>query len=403
MAGSLHGVAYFPSDPGELTIVGADGIILRTTNSGATWVQQTSYTNNVLRGIAVTRSSRVAAGAGDNIRRSTNSGASWSIVTTGYTLRDVCTVPGTQEAWAVGDGATTLSSIFFYSSDGGINWETRFNLGVESFSAVQFLDSQRGYLGSSSLGYVYRTTDGGLSWINTSTPPPMVRVFDLAFNDSITGHAVGASGLNGRISYTTNGGTDWIGQTPGSIPFLRGIDFFSTDPAERTVVGDSGVIFGTTNLGQTWTQRISGTTQDLKRAAYGSASNVYAVGDAGTIIRSSDSGTTWSSQSSGTTTTLNDVAFISSDTGFVVGNNGLILATTTGGVVSVEDSYTVSYIPEEFVLEQNYPNPFNPATTIKYQLGNDGFVSLKVFNALGEEVAELVNQFQKAGSYRFDF
>jgi len=54
-------------------------------------------------------------------------------------------------------------------------------------------------------------------------------------------------------------------------------------------------------------------------------------------------------------------------------------------------------------LQQNYPNPFNPSTTIKYQLGNDGFVSLKVFNALGEEVAELVNQFQKAGSYSVVF
>jgi hypothetical protein len=54
-------------------------------------------------------------------------------------------------------------------------------------------------------------------------------------------------------------------------------------------------------------------------------------------------------------------------------------------------------------LEQNYPNPFNPATTIKYQLGNDGFVTLKVFNSLGEEVAELVNQFQKGGSYQLTF
>jgi len=54
-------------------------------------------------------------------------------------------------------------------------------------------------------------------------------------------------------------------------------------------------------------------------------------------------------------------------------------------------------------LEQNYPNPFNPATTIKYQLGNDGFVNLKVFNALGEEVAELVNEFQKGGGYQLTF
>ena len=55
------------------------------------------------------------------------------------------------------------------------------------------------------------------------------------------------------------------------------------------------------------------------------------------------------------------------------------------------------------LLEQNYPNPFNPVTTINYQLGNDGFVNLKVFNSLGEEVAELVNEVQKGGSYQITF
>jgi hypothetical protein len=54
-------------------------------------------------------------------------------------------------------------------------------------------------------------------------------------------------------------------------------------------------------------------------------------------------------------------------------------------------------------LDQNYPNPFNPTTTINYQIGNDGFVSLKVFNSLGEEVVELVNEFQSGGSYNVTF
>ncbi|MCX6165638.1 MAG: T9SS type A sorting domain-containing protein [Ignavibacteriae bacterium] len=60
--------------------------------------------------------------------------------------------------------------------------------------------------------------------------------------------------------------------------------------------------------------------------------------------------------------------------------------------------------PDKFELMQNYPNPFNPTTNIKYQLGNNSFVSLKVYDILGKEVATLINEYKKAGTYevRFD-
>lgn len=71
--------------------------------------------------------------------------------------------------------------------------------------------------------------------------------------------------------------------------------------------------------------------------------------------------------------------------------------TTTG----LEDA--VNELPAEFMLAQNYPNPFNPETKITYQLPEAGYVSLKVYDILGKEVAALVDGFQPAGTYSSEF
>jgi hypothetical protein len=59
--------------------------------------------------------------------------------------------------------------------------------------------------------------------------------------------------------------------------------------------------------------------------------------------------------------------------------------------------------PTETKLIQNYPNPFNPSTNIKYQVASSGFVTLKVYNVLGKEVATLVNTEMNTGTYSINW
>ena len=70
--------------------------------------------------------------------------------------------------------------------------------------------------------------------------------------------------------------------------------------------------------------------------------------------------------------------------------------------VNVDDEIPAGQITS-YRLFQNYPNPFNPATTIKYQLPDAGFVSLKVYDIMGQEVAELVNERKGPGVYSVNF
>ncbi len=91
-------------------------------------------------------------------------------------------------------------------------------------------------------------------------------------------------------------------------------------------------------------------------------------------------------------------SFILSDnpSGFVF--NNIFGVFTPVGVEKVD-----GLVPAVYELSQNYPNPFNPSTTIRYSIPEAGYVTVKVFNLLGQEVATLVNTQQATGAYEVNF
>jgi uncharacterized delta-60 repeat protein len=88
-----------------------------------------------------------------------------------------------------------------------------------------------------------------------------------------------------------------------------------------------------------------------------------------------------------------------------VGNNGTIDDTLylQNQVTGIGDDQGSLLSPDSYNLAQNYPNPFNPVTAIRYQLPVNSHVILKVFDVLGREVATLVNDNKKPGSYDVEF
>ncbi len=379
--------------------VGKYGKILTTSNGGTNWVNKRescfpalfTYPDNIEDIFFLDNNTGWCVGWSNGAYKTTNSGANWTRFLTGN-YPDKIKFLNASTGISAGVGGITRTT------NGGLNWTAiAFN---ESYNDFPYFKNDTAYMQFYPFegALLMRSTNAGANWITHSTRPEVNAQSKLHFVNSKLVFSTYYAGL--QRSY--DGGITW--------EFLH--QFFDTPVYNLYFINentgfvslDSG-LYKTTNAGQTFTKKKTlWQYMSLKKFQFINDNTGWAAGGGnglGVLLKTTNKGETWLQESSVDYSELNALHFINENTGWVCGNNETILKTTTGGTIGIQQISTS--LPDKFYLSQNYPNPFNPNTNIEFSLPQKSFVKLKVFDLLGREIANLVNENLSAGSYKYDF
>jgi len=160
-------------------------------------------------------------------------------------------------------------------------------------------------------------------------------------------------------------------------------------------------VFSSSNNGTNWTQTVlnnfsvlSFTTNSIYIFAGATSYN------SGGVYLSSNNGVNWILRNQG----LNpfDIwSLITTSQYIFAGTDSSVWRRSLSEIIGIKNTGT--NIPNNYSLSQNYPNPFNPKTIIRFQIKDLKFVTLKVYDILGKEVATLVNEKINSGKYEVTF
>ena len=307
--------------------------------------------------------------------------------------------------WAIGND-------LLFTSDGGNTWNT-FIIGDNNFYTTHFFNNKEGI--ALSLKKPWFTTDGGNSWTAGDSSLISLRTINnVVFADRNRGWFVSdfspVATDGGAIANTVDGGKTWAFQDSNTA-IMYGVDFVDTLTGFAVGTNGSwgtGFIYSTTDGGKQWSYTQDFTMGILFDVSFFNSKIGWIIGRSGRIWRTTDSGTNWVLQNLNTNATLGKIIVLQeAKTAYIWGGGIYDL-----GLLPEENPYILFYAdlsnitkvkeqgkssPEKYYLMQNYPNPFNPCTVISYQLPENSFVTLTVYDLLGREVEILANEKMNAG------
>jgi len=248
----------------------------------------------------------------------------------------------------------------------------------------------------------YRSTDDGNNWalMDTSLSDPDIESFTFVGPDIYA-----STTFTGFIFKSTDDGLTWTISSNGLSQYSSVHKVIQHDSNLFAAAGDG--VYKSTDNGNTWNLAINGMTSTVVLTVFAYGNTILAGTAEGFIFRSTDEGDIWTDAGDG----LPPLGSNSAVEVFAVKGQNLLCGTYATGiwlrpvnevVTSVADQGQEN-MPLRFDLGQNYPNPFNPSTVIKYSIPQNGFVTLKIYNSIGQEVATLVNEKKDRGNYSINF
>lgn len=372
-------------NPTTATLVGQDGLIMRTEDTGENWtVLNTGVTNLLMSNDFIEYSAngeefKVHMVVGENgvILKSVDDGATWQLLTSG-TLENLNDV-----------------ALFDLSSINAIG------IAAES-EYIAYVCGNNGTL-------LY-SVDMGLTWMSVETgTTDNLRSISFVSDNSLYTDQVTAivTGSNGIVMISKDYGKNWSISTSGVTEQLNSV--FSVGNDKYFAVGNNGVMITSDNAGTSWTQITTNRLENINDIKFlGDFTVGIATCDDGMMLRSADGGLTWDTISAPTQYDLYAVSFATPDFGISVGENGTELYSSDGGLtwINREIEPTIALNQNntgDVKLNQNYPNPFNPTTNISYVLPFSASVSVKIFDLAGREVRTLASGYQQQGTYSVNF
>jgi hypothetical protein len=411
-----------------LTAGTRSGGVFQTVNFTPPWTNQSTNLANLHINCLASNGSYMYAGTDDGVYRWYDAGGSWTKKNTGLVSArtNALLVSKSGRVNAATDGAGMC-----WSTNQGGTWYARSGVSdEENYITALAYDSTYFYQGTSS--GVYRLSASGTGSSSFIGGGKYVRAFHLngknifaatgdgvflstnrgtdwvAFNTGLginsgtvscfaqTGNYLFAGTSGYGVYLSTNNGTSWSAVNTG-FKTTNGTwvsSLLRTGSAVFAGLSNKGGIYRTTNNGTTWVPVSTGLTDATVSALATDGTNLYA-GTNGGVFSSSDNGSSWHySGMSG----ISVKALAIDGTSLYAGTNSLgVWRLEIPGSTSIHENMTDR--PDQFRLSQNYPNPFNPSTTISFSLPSRSFVSLKIFDALGREVAIVCSEDLSAGQH----